>query len=248
MFLSVDSTATALQLPRPRRAHRAAPPCNLPACPAHHARTRPTAACAHHAHHCRSAPPCSTSTPPQALPAGDATPPAPASGDAEHCCVCLERLLPAAQGAQLPVPFPACSRNAFGVPGARSPECVLGAWSGLHDELLRVGCVVVACPCRGGSRAKPLLSKTTNSARLPPAMHPNFVRRQGSQCCAATGSRPWDAQTGRLRKAVPIRRDSGIAAWRPGWLCHGGPPGCPPSSCNRRRSVQPLRWRIVLGV
>ena len=62
----------------------------------------------------------STSTPPQAPPAGDATPPAPAGGDAEHCCVCLERLTPAAQGAQLPVPFPRLqpSLNAFGVPGA----------------------------------------------------------------------------------------------------------------------------------
>ena len=50
----------------------------------------------------------STSTPPQAPPAGDATPPAPASADAEHCCVCLERLLPAAQAQYLrdqPCPF-----------------------------------------------------------------------------------------------------------------------------------------------
>ena len=55
----------------------------------------------------------SSTSPPQAPPAGDATPPAPAGGDAEHCCVCLERLIPAARGAQLPVPFPACSRHSM---------------------------------------------------------------------------------------------------------------------------------------
>ena len=42
---------------------------------------------------------------------GDRTPPNPASADDECCCVCLERLQPAAVADQLPVPFPTCRRH-----------------------------------------------------------------------------------------------------------------------------------------
>ena len=94
----------------------------------------------------------------QAPSAGEATPPAPARGDAEHCCVCLERLLPAAQGAQPRVRFLACSRHSMhleclaqyraqanGPPDllcplcrhSRCPECAHGGWSDVHDEHLR---------------------------------------------------------------------------------------------------------------
>jgi len=38
------------------------------------------------------------------------------------------------------------------------------------------------------------LSRTTNSACSRPMMRPNPDHHTGSLCCAATGSRPWDAQ------------------------------------------------------
>ena len=87
-----------------------------------------------------------------------------------------------------------------------------------------------ACPCRSGFRAKSpcgKLSKTTNSARSPPTMHPNPERHQESPSFAALG-RAGGVEFVRLPHRemqwapVPIRSDTGIAAWRPGWLC----PGC----------------------
>ena len=162
----------------------------------------------------------STSTPPQAPPAGEATPPAPASGDAEHCCVCLERLLPAAHGAQLRVPFPACSRHSMhleclaqyraqanGPPDllcplcrhSRCPECAHEGGPVCMTNTCGRYVAGKACPCRSGCRAKSpcgKLSKTTNSARSPPTMRPNPERHQESPSFAATGSRPWAARAG----------------------------------------------------
>ena len=188
-----------------------------------------------------------TSTPPQAPPADEATPPAPASGDAEHCCVCLERLLPAAHGAQLRVPFPACSRHSMhleclaqyraqanGPPDllcplcrhSRCPECAHGGWSGVHDEHLRSLCRREGVPMperisgevtvRQAVQDYQLRTFTSNDAPEPRAPPGVTVL-----CCLGPRGR------GRIRSIaarapVPIRSDTGIAAWRPGWLC----PGC----------------------
>ena len=224
-----------------------------------------------------------TSTPPQAPPADEATPPAPASGDAEHCCVCLERLLPAAHGAQLRVPFPACSRHSMhleclaqyraqanGPPDllcplcrhSRCPECAHGGWPGVHDEHLRSLCRREGVPMperisgevtvRQAVQDYQLRTFTSNDAPEPRAPPGVTVL-----CChrlAALG-RAGGVEFVRLPHRemqwapVPIRSDTGIAAWRPGWLCPGcagGPPRCTPNPCACRRGVQPLRWRIAL--
>ena len=103
--------------------------------------------------------------------AGEATPIAHPTADGESCCVCLGRLSPAAQGANLAVPFPACSRHFMHLeclaqyraqasgpqdllcPLCRHghcPECIAGGWSGAHDALLRSLCLRhgVAMPAR----------------------------------------------------------------------------------------------------
>ena len=94
-------------------------------------------------------------------PAGETTPIAPPTPAEECCCVCLERLSPAAQGAQLAVPFPACSRHSMHLEclaqyraqasgpadllcplcrHGQCPDCVPGGWSGEQDALLRALC------------------------------------------------------------------------------------------------------------
>ena len=254
---------------------------NLPTCPVHHARTHPTAACAHHARQCQSAPPPRLRRRPR--PVTLRRPPLPA--------VMLSTVVSALSASFRPLRVPS-SLCLF--PPAAVTQCIWSAWrSTARKPMVRRTCcarcvatadarsvyreggpvcttiscdryvVVKACPCRSGSRAKPLCgkpSKTTNSGRLPPAMHPNPARRQGLPCCAATGSRPWDARRSRLRtaaaprdavgaRAYPTRHwHSRVAPWLAlPRLCHGGPPGCRPSARKRRRAVQPLRWRITLG-
>ena len=107
----------------------------------------------------------SVSPPAPACEGGDRAPPNPASADDECCCVCLERLQPAALANQLPVPFPTCRRHRMHLRclaqsraqangphdllcplcrHSRCPDCVQCGWSGfffgLHDELLRSQC------------------------------------------------------------------------------------------------------------
>eukprot|EP00439_Symbiodinium_sp_Y106_P019211 s590_g2.t1 len=178
----------------------------------------------------------STSTPPYAPPAGDATPPATASADAEHCCVCLERLFPAAQGAQLSVPFPAAVT-----------QCIWSAWCSIaHKQMVRRTCVHDEHPMperttvRQAVQDYQLRTFTSNDApepRAPPGVTVLFRHRL--------------APMGRMGRAggvdfvrlphremqwapVPIRR----AAWCPGWLCPGYGTEVPldaPTSRNRSR-------------
>ena len=85
----------------------------------------------------------------------------PAGADDECCCVCLERLLAAAQAHQLPVPFLSCRRHRMHLgclaqyraqaasPAdllcplcrhGRCPDCAPMGWSGAADEELRLLC------------------------------------------------------------------------------------------------------------
>ena len=203
---------------------------NLPTCPVHHARTHPTAACAHHARQCQSAPPPRLRRRPR--PVTLRRPPLPA--------VMLSTVVSALSASFRPLRVPS-SLCLF--PPAAVTQCIWSAWrSTARKPMVRRTCcarcvatadarsvyreggpvcttiscdryvVVKACPCRSGSRAKPLCgkpSKTTNSGRLPPAMRPNPARRQGLPCCAATGSRPWDAQTGSTSYGCRTARCSG---------------------------------------
>ena len=96
---------------------------SLPPCPARHARTHLTAACVHPAHQCQSAPPPRLRRRPR--PVTLRRPPLQAL--TLSSCVCLERLLPAAQGAQLSVHFPACSRHS---------QCIWSAWRSIAHKLM----------------------------------------------------------------------------------------------------------------
>ena len=211
---------------RAKACHTALPACPFayrcntlparPACQPANIRTHPTAACAHHARQCQSAPPPRLRRRPR--PVTLRRPPLPA--------VMLSTVVSALSASFRPLRVPS-SLCLF--PPAAVTQCIWSAWrSTARKPMVRRTCcarcvatadarsvyreggpvcttiscdryvVVKACPCRSGSRAKPLCgkpSKTTNSGRLPPAMHPNPARRQGLPCCAATGSRPWDAQT-----------------------------------------------------
>ena len=144
---------------------------------------------------------------------GDRTPPNPASADDECCCVCLERLQPAAVADQLPVPFPTCRRHRMHLgclaqyraqansPGdllcplcrhGRCPDCAPSSWSGANNAALR-SANSTASQCRSASPAslrRARRSVTTPSVRSRPTMPPSPAHSWGSLCCAVTMSQP----------------------------------------------------------
>eukprot|EP00439_Symbiodinium_sp_Y106_P002825 s14267_g1.t1 len=108
------------------------------------------------------------------------------------------------------------------------PECIAGGWSGAHDALLRSLCLRhgVAMPAR-------LSGESTVREAVRDYTLRTFTSSGGRVavlCCqrlAAMGVAGGVDFVGLPHREmqwapVPIRHGSGIAAWRPAWLC----PGC----------------------
>ena len=154
---------------------------------------------------------------------GDRTPPNPASADDECCCVCLERLQPAALADQLPVPFPTCRRHRMHLGclaqyraqangphdllcplcrHSRCPDCVQGGWSGLHDEFLRSQCrrEGVVMPERISSETTVQQAVQDYQLRNTPHVY--------CQRCARTTSAAWSR-----RAVLPPARSLGACGW-----------------------------------
>ncbi|CAE7328378.1 unnamed protein product, partial [Symbiodinium sp. CCMP2592] len=160
------------------------------------------------------------------------------TADDDLCCLCMEPLSPRGRAAELVARFPTCAGHSMhlgcvaqlrsGAQGrsdllcpfcrhSSCPVCDSAGWSGHHNaELHRL------CHC-------PLLPPRRPSAR--PGESPRFVELPDR-------SMQW--------APAPIRHSTGIAAWRPGWLC----PRCglddidvPPQAGDPcRQCGMTLRW------